>query len=117
MRHTARWLALTILAALALSACEAPRLPSVAGTDAKVTEDDREVMRAVLAAMRQRSRGETTGRRLRLSGTGPGEAGRFLVFDVTTAYCERDPLIERPSVRGCIEEGLHSLLRRLTRMS
>jgi hypothetical protein len=99
-------------------ACQSPQLPPISPRDPVVTDDDREVMKAVLDQTLRppRDRMIELGRGSSQEPTSTS-AARFLAFDSTISWCERDPVVQRPTVRGCIAALNFDYLRRLPTVS
>ena len=110
--------ALVVTGLASFAACHSSQLPPITGRDAMMTDDERQVMRAVLdQTLRPRRDGMIQ------LGRGTTEAPtsrpdpRFLVFDSTIASCEHDPIVDRPTARGCISTSSFDYLDRVPQMS
>lgn len=101
-----------------LLACQPSEIPPVSAPNPTVTDDDREVMRAVLDQLLR-------PRRDYMIQLGRGDLGKqpvrttasFLVVDSTTAWCQSDKPTPHPEIRGCIGSQVLQHLRRLPQMS
>jgi hypothetical protein len=110
--------ALIVTGLIGLAGCYSPQLPSTASRDVVMSDDDRQVMRAVLdqALRPTRDRMIQLGRGAAAAPTSLS-APPFLVFDSTIACCERDPVVEWPMVPGCIAAANMDYLRHLPQAS
>ena len=101
-----------------LLACQSTEVPPVSAPNPTLTDDDREVMRAVLDQLLR-------PRRDHMIQLGRGDLGKqavrttasFLVVDSTTAWCESDKPTRPPEIRECIEREVLRYLSRLPQMS
>jgi hypothetical protein len=101
-----------------LLACQSSEIPPVSAPNPTVTDDDREVMRAVLDQLLR-------PRRDYMIQLGRGDLGKqpvrtaasFLVVDSTIAWCESDKPTPPPEIRDCIGSEVLEHLRRLPQMS
>jgi hypothetical protein len=81
-----------------------------------VTEDDRQLMRAVINGL-WHPLPDRTSPLGRILGSTQTASRRSLVFDTTISYCGIDPIVERPAVRGCLGAPLLRYFRTLPRVS
>jgi hypothetical protein len=98
--------ALVVLSFVLLVACESRDLSPLSKPMAEVTDDDRDVMKAVLDHLRPiRDRAIRRGRRDLSHSISPTGAF-FLVLDSTIGSCEKRPLVDTPRIPWCLEVWL-----------
>ena len=112
MTPTALNAALAVAMLVGVCACESTELPAISAPELSITDDDRDVLKAVLDQVVRRTR----DRMIELGRANPRESSAppsalILLFDSTVAWCAHGPIGTSFDARGCIGPHEIRLLR------